>query len=111
MKTKRAYLLDAAGGITPLPQLEGKECKLADMYPIIGCDTIEHVGLGKGVDLWCDENGLMYDKVEINPIATKLYRAAYPALDPRELVIVGACIVTDNSKAGVVAGQLEAIAV
>jgi hypothetical protein len=101
MKVKKAWLIDFYG-IERLPQLEGKELSLKAMYPIVGngCHTIEHVGLKKGVDMWVDEEGLLKDGNVINRIATGMYRAAYPHVDPAELGIVGRAIVTDNTKKG-----------
>jgi hypothetical protein len=98
MKIKRAWFLGVDGEIKALPELEGKECNIAKMYPIIGCDLVEHVGLGKGVDMWVNEEGLYQDPLIMNTRATELYRKAYPLIDPRELVIVGNVIVTDNTK-------------
>lgn len=99
MKIKQAYLVEVGGTITRLPDLEGKELKLATMYPLISCDTIEHVGLGRGVDMWVDENGLFSGRGE-NHVASEMYRDAYPHIPRQELGIVGAVIVTDNTKAG-----------
>lgn len=102
MKVKKAFLIDLYG-IKRLPELEGKELSLRDMYPIVGneCRTIEHVGLKKGVDMWVDEDGLGKDNV-LNRIATAMYRRAYSPniFDVSELAIVGRAIVTDNTKAG-----------
>lgn len=89
------------GSVRRLPQLEGKECKLQDMYSLIGngCHIVEHVGLKKGVDMWVDEEGLLKENF-LNPKATAYYRAAYPHIDPREIGVVGNAIITDNTKAG-----------
>ncbi len=100
MKTKKAWLVKVGGEVTRLPQIEGKELKLSECYPIIGCSTIEHVGLKKGVDMWIDEEGLFKNPPVLNWIATDLYRKAYPKIDPKELVIVGDVIITDNTKKG-----------
>ncbi len=100
MKVKKAWLIEVSGKVTHLTQLEGKEMSFATMYPLIGCSTIEHVGLGKGVDMWCDEEGLMTYEPVLNPLATFLMRRAYPHVDPSDIGIVGNVIVTDNTKAG-----------
>ncbi len=99
MKVKRAYKVDVNGSITPLKDVEGKELSFKEMYPIIGCGTIEHVGLGKGIDMWIDEEGLLGPWVG-NMKATQMYRDAYPHIDPKELFIVGTAIITDNTAKG-----------
>ncbi len=100
MKIKKAFFVGTNGVIRRLESLEGKEMSFKEMYPIIGCDTIEHVGLKKGVDMWCDEEGLMKNDAVLNQNASLMYQAAYPHIDPKELGIVGNAIVTDNTKAG-----------
>jgi hypothetical protein len=100
MKIKKAYLLTIDGLIRRLPELENKEMMLDDMYRIIDCHTIEHVGLKKGIDLWIDEEGLFQEFPRINPIATKFYREANPLVPFQELGIVGNAILTDNTRAG-----------
>ncbi len=70
------------------------------MYKTIGCDTVQLVELGNedGVnELWCDEEGLLKNDWVMNPTATKLYRAAYPTIDPRELAIVGNAILVEKT--------------
>lgn len=98
MKIKKALFIGHDNEIKNLSGLENKELSLKEMYPIIGCSTIEHVGLGKGVDMWIDEEGLLKSEVIVNTIATRAYRNAYPHIDPQELVIVGNVIITDNTK-------------
>ncbi len=101
MKAKKVWFIEANGSKpVALPTLEGKEVTFKELYPIIGCSTIEHVGLKKGVDMWCDEKGLLIDNPTFNPEATRLYRAAYPHIAPDELAIFGNVIITDNTKAG-----------
>jgi len=101
MKTKRAYLITEDGQVERLEVLEGHELSFKHMHPLIGCTMIEHVSLDGNadkVDMWVDEEFLMKDIPILNPLATKLYRAAYPHIDPNELAICGNAIVTDNSK-------------
>lgn len=74
-------------------ELRDGELTLGEMYSAIGCDTVERVQLSHNSELWCDENGLSKDFV-VNDQATKLYRAAYPDVDPNELGIVGHAILT-----------------
>lgn len=101
MKVKKAWFLSEGGVlIKNLPEVEGKELDLKTLYPIIGCTTIEHVALKKGVDMWIDEEGLLISNPKVNPEATRLYRAAYPHIDPSELGIFGNAVVTDNTKVG-----------
>lgn len=100
MKIRKAWLLVPGEEPKRIESIEGKEMDFKTMYPLIGCSTIEHVGLGKGVDMWCDEEGLFASPAIINPRASKLYQNAFPHIDPRELGIVGTAIVTDNTKAG-----------
>lgn len=103
MKVKKAWFIGTDGTVRQLTELEGKELSLKAMYPIIGCDIVEHVGLKKGVDMWVDEEGLLKGEFVINQKATLLYQGAYPdSIFPpvEELVIVGNAIVTDNTKAG-----------
>ena len=100
MKTKKMFLIKTDGSITRLPQLEGKELSFSDMYPIIGCTTIEHIGLKKEVDMWVDEEGLMKSDFVGNRLASKMYQEAYPHISPEDLGVVGNAIVTDNTKAG-----------
>lgn len=100
MKIKKAFLVKVSGEIERQPQIENKEISLKEMYSIIGCEVVEHVKLKQGVSMWCDEEGL-YRNPQINKVATKFYRGAYPnALFPGELTIVGNVIITDNTKAG-----------
>jgi len=82
-----------------LPELQGKELEFKNMYHLIPCSTIEHVGLKKGVDLWFDEEGMFKNPI-LNSIATKFYRQAYPHIPAEDLGIVGNAILTDNTKAG-----------
>jgi len=91
MKIKKAWLIDTSGNITRIPSIEGKEMDFQTMYPLIKCDTIEHVALKKGVDMWVDEEGLLKPNT-VNQKAS--YLCSY---DPQ---IVGNVIVTDNTKAG-----------
>lgn len=102
MKIKKAWFIPAGAGSTAnrVNAIEDKEMDFDTMYPIIKCSTIEHVGLKKGVDMWCDEEGLLIDRPVCNIIATHLYRKAYPHVDPSELAIYGNVIITDNTKAG-----------
>ncbi len=101
MRAKKVWFIPATPNVVnPLPELENKEISFKELYPIIGCSTIEHVGLKKGVDMWCDEKGLLIDNPTFNPEATRLYRAAYPHIAPDELAIFGNVIITDNTKAG-----------
>ncbi len=99
--TKQAWLVALDGSVTRLPQLEGKELKLADLYPIIGndCSIVERVQLAQGVDLWVDEEGLLKENY-MNMKGTELYRKAYPNIDPADLGVVGNAIIIDNTKAG-----------
>lgn len=97
MKTKRAWFVGFDGQIKRLPEIEGKELNFKDLYPIIGCDLIEHVGIHKGVDMWVDEEGLLKDNFVVNQKATALYQVAY---NSKELGIVGNVIITDNTKEG-----------
>lgn len=99
MEIKKAWLV-AVDGIKRLPELEGKEMDFQTMYPIIDCTTIEHVGLKKGVDMWCDEEGLLKNDFVVNQMASVFYRKAYPHIDPEQLGIVGRAIITDNTKEG-----------
>lgn len=102
-KTKKAWFVGKnAIGVVRLNSIEGKELKLADLYPIIGdgCNIVERVALKKGVDMWVDEEGLLKNDWVMNPIGTDLYRKAYPHVDPRELGIAGNAVIIDNTKAG-----------
>lgn len=100
MKIKKAWYLGADYEMKRLFELEGKELSLKAMYPIIGCTTVEHVGLGKGVDMWVDEEGLLKGYPVQNMRATEKYRAAYPQIAREHLAIFGNAIITDNTKAG-----------
>jgi len=42
---------------------------LADLYRLIGCDTVDLVPLDEGLDMWLDDEGL-YNNVTPNPAAT-----------------------------------------
>lgn len=106
MKVKKAFLIGFGDEITHLPQLEGKELSLKDLYPLIGnhCHLVERVALKKGVDLWVDEEGLLKANY-INEFATGLYQAAHPnGVFPGEgaevLKVVGKAVLIDNTKAG-----------
>ncbi len=110
-KTKKAWIIPLYGGndaMKRIPALEGKELKLADLYPIIGngCHTVERVLLSKGVELWVDEEGLLKEPRKVNPIATFLYQHAYATgrgISPKELSeigVVGTAILIDNSAKG-----------
>ncbi len=99
MKVKRAYLISVEGEVSQLKDLEAKEIAFATMRPIIGCSTIEHVALGKGIDMWIDEEGLLKPWTG-NEKATQMYRDAYKHVDPKELFIVGNAIITDNTAKG-----------
>lgn len=103
MKIKKAWFVGVNGTVRQLTELEGQELSLKAMYPIIGCDIVEHVGLKKGVDMWVDEEGLSKNDFIVNKKATEIYQAAYPnSIVPPvgELIIVGNVIITDNTKAG-----------
>jgi len=103
MKIKKCWLVDLDGSVTRLSQFEGKELSLKDMYSTIGCRTIEHIGLKKGVDMWIDEEGLLMDSPMMNKKATQMYRYAYKdnfMINSKDLAIFGKVIITDNTKAG-----------
>lgn len=53
---------------------------------------IQHVEV-KGFDLWCNENGI-YEGLEVNPLATKLWMEAYPT--SRNLIL-GDVVLTGGS--------------
>lgn len=101
-------LIKVSGELVKLPD---GELSLEQMYAAIGCDTVEHVGIGEGASLWCDENGLAVAMPVLNRKATMLYRSAYEdrlgAADLAELAIVGNAIFS-YSKARL-AKQLEAL--
>ncbi len=101
--TKKAWLipLEGASGVKRIPELEGKELSLKDLYPIIGngCHLVERVQLKKGVEMWVDEEGLLKENW-MNLIGTHLYQKAYPHIDPSEIGVVGVAIIIDNTKAG-----------
>lgn len=110
-KTKKAWLIPLNGGshaMKRINELEGKELKLADLYPIIGngCHTVERVLLSKGVELWVDEEGLLKQPLVINPIATFLYQHSYATgrgISPKELSdigVVGTAVLIDNTTKG-----------
>lgn len=95
----KAILFKTDGTETVVEPKDGKKFSLAEMYELITCDTVEHVDLGKGVDMWCDEEGLMKANWQLNKKATAFYRAACPHVDPADLGIVGNALVVDNTKA------------
>lgn len=103
MKIKKTYFVGVDGSIRRTPELEQKELELSVLYPIIGCTTVEHVGLKKGVDMWIDEEGLLKNDWKLNEKATAMYKDCFPFVSEeakRELAIVGNAIITDNTKAG-----------
>lgn len=103
-KVKKAWFIGTDGERYRLPQFEGREVPLREMYPIIGngCSIVQLVVLKKGVDMWCDEEGLLKASFEENGEASELYRKALnrPDLGPEWSTIVGNAIVIDNTKAG-----------
>jgi hypothetical protein len=42
---------------------------LADLYRLIGCDTVDLITLDEGLDMWLDDEGL-YNNETPNPAAT-----------------------------------------
>jgi len=94
----KAILYKTDGTETEVFPVDGKEFQLEEMYRLIDCEIVELVQLGNGVDLWCDEEGLMKSNWMMNVKATELYREAHPDIPPQELGIVGNALFVDNTK-------------
>jgi len=103
-KVKKAWFIGVDGERYRLPQFEGRDVSLREMYPIIGngCSIAQLVHLKNGVEMWCDEEGLLKSNIEENGEASALYKKALnrPDLGPEWTTIVGNAIVIDNTKAG-----------
>lgn len=91
---------DGRGMMKQITPEKGEEFSLKEMYELIGCNMVEHVTLTDDVSIWADEEGLLKNDFIINPIATALYRAAYPDVPPDQLGIVGNIILEDRTEKG-----------
>ncbi len=67
---------------------------LNELYTEIGCTTVEHISLGKGVHMWVDEEGLLKGG-KPNAAATEIYANKF---FPYGTVIVGNAVIEDNRK-------------
>lgn len=100
----KALLIKTDGTEMEVSPKDGKDFSLQEMYDLIGCTTVEHVALGgqeegTEVDMWCDEEGLMFDDFVVNKKATEYYRKAYAQVPAEELAIVGNALVVDKTTA------------
>lgn len=86
-----------------LVELPDGELTLQQMYDYIDCGTVELVQLQEGVDLWCDEEGLLKSGFQVNHKATMLYRDAYKT---DEVGVVGNAI---YSRSGEYMGAMETL--
>lgn len=87
-------LIKVSGELVRLPD---GELSLEQMYAAIGCDMVERVQVGEGSELWCDEEGLLKARPQLNYKATMLYRSAYPDVPAQELGIVGNAILSTSA--------------
>jgi hypothetical protein len=87
----KSYLLKTDGTKEEIvPQDAGVGFSFRELYPLIGCTTIELVRLNDGRLLLIDEEGKLKDDAEINQQATTL---AADRIGPD--VIVGNAVVCD----------------
>lgn len=97
-------LIAETGEIRDVKPAKGKKLTLKEMYDLIGCTTVEHLQLAKGVHLWLDEEGRLVDTPVLNRIATLYVQKAFPPgkyLYPGGVMdIVGNAIIEDNTKNG-----------
>ena len=102
----KAILVKTDGTVTPVQPKNGTQFSLEEMYSLIGCGTVEHIELAKGVHMWIDENGKLTGEA-FNKLATdyfhkseyfkpELYRKAGLPVD----YVVGNVILEDRTKAG-----------
>lgn len=79
--------------VSPKNKKKGFTCQ--ELYALIGCDLIEHVGPNaKGESLIVDEEGKLKDKLEVNVEATQWFRESFGPYD----IIFGNAVLVSNAE-------------
>lgn len=99
-RTATAYqpqLLDPASAYPqPINPENGRSFKLAELYRLLDCQTIEVVRLSKDLILLTDEEGKFRSPAYLNLLATYLWEKHQPAVRGQDCIVGRAILCHDK---------------